>query len=249
MANSKRLADYRHLVPLYGDITLFTAFFKGELWVKQYQIWIKGDKATALLSLGKLFGFFIAVYAFPVRVFLRYRHGIFTIGWFLTAYTALTIVFFNWAGRGYRWPPLYTLYYPFRKVVVLIFNPNALPWWPDMITRMHSQNLWWFCLAFCALATIHILISYFTVKGDEQDIRRGTPALWKLAALFFKRLQDKDRLAIWWILESLLLGGIGAYLFFGFHDRALGMFLIYASACHFALECYESIGLARFISR
>lgn len=246
---SKGLGDYRFLIPHYGDIPLLLGLFKGELWIKQYQIWVKGDTVSLLAALGKLFGFFVTVYAFPVRVFLRYRHGIYSIGWFLTAFTALTIAFFNWPGREYKWTPMYPIWFPIRELFNLYFSPNSASWWPDMIARVYSPSLFWLCLVFCAVAAIHILISYFTVKGDERDIKRGIPVFWKLSSMLSNKWQDKERIFVWWVLESAFAGGIGAFLYYGFHDRILGLFLLYSAACHFALEAYESIWLSRIVSR
>lgn len=246
---SKGLGDYRFLIPLYGDIPLLLGLFKGDLWIKQYQIWVKGDTVSLLTSLGKLFGFFVTVYAFPVRVFLRYRHGIYSIGWFLTAFTALTITFFNWPGREYRWTPMYPIWFPIRELFNRYFSPKSASWWPDMISTGYSLYLFWFCLFFSVFAIIHVLVSYFTVKGDERDIRRGIPVFWKLSSMLKKGLEDKERLFIWWVLESAFVGGIGAYFYYGNHDMMFGLFLLYAAACHFALEAYESIWLSRIVSR
>ncbi len=246
---TKGLAEYRFLIPLYGDIPLFLALFKGELWIKQYQIWVKGDTVSFLIALGKLFGFFVTVYAFPVRVFLRYRHGIYSIGWFLTAFAALTITFFNWLGRDFRWTPLYPIWFPIRELFNRHFDPDAGSWWPDMVSRVYSPSLFWFCLVCVVLAASHILISYFTIKGDERDIKRGIPIFWKLGSLLKNGLQDKERLFVWWVLESAFVGGIGAFLYYGFHDRMFGLFLLYAASCHFALEAYESIWRSRIVSR
>lgn len=249
MQTSRGLEKYRHLIPLYGDIPLFMGLFKGEGWVRQYQIWVKGDAAAILLGIKSLVGFFISVFAFPVRVFLRYWHGIQTIGWFLASYTALTIIFFNWMAKEYKWTPLYTLWYPFRESWTSFFHPEKPLWWPDMMTNIYSQNLWWFCLVFCALSFIHILVSYFTDQSGEKKIRRGISIFWKIAALINKRFYDKDELIVWTLLETVLFGGIGAYLFYNFLDTTLGLFLMYSAACHFALEIYEFIGLRRYISR
>jgi len=247
--NTKRLSEYRYLIPLYGDIPLFINLFKSEGWIRLYQALVKSDSASFLTTATKLFGFFITVYAFPVRVFLRYRLGIYSTGWFLTAFTALTIIFYNWPERRFIWTPIYTVWFPIREWIYWAFDFKGKSWWPDMIMMVRSLKLFWFCLAFCLVSSIHTLVSYFTVKGDERDIRRGIPILWKLASRFINGLQDKDRLFLWWLLESAIVAGIGAYFYYGNHDIVFGKFLLYAASCHFALEAYEGIWLSRIVSR
>jgi hypothetical protein len=242
MNRKTKLEKYRFLVPLYGDIPLVIGLFNGQFWTNLFRLF-KEPNAT-FYTLGKFIGFFVNIYAFSVRVFVRYRHGRLTIGWILAFFTVLTMLLYNWQGRKFIWTPLYAIWFPIKET--LFREPN--PWFPDIIYRYHSEYVWWMCAAFCVLAIVHIIISYLPFGGKEENVKRGIPVLWAISALFFKGLRGKKNWMIWWVLETSIIIGLALYIGY-YHDSILARYLIIAATCHGLLEAYEFFGLRSYISR
>lgn len=237
-----KLNDFSFRTPLFGDLAILFRLFQRETWETAIRALFRRDALAILSGVLEALAFFVAALALPVRVFLRYRHGLHTIGWIILAYAGIAVSFLNWADREYLAIPLYPFWFLIRDGYAALAEQEITYYWQDVFLDVRSVTLFWVNIAFVLIGAYHIIASYFLNKNDAQAIYRGLPLLWVIAARFNRRLRDKDGMAFWWVLESTLFMSIGALLVYCSLDRTLGWYLIYAGAGHFALEFIEYLG-------
>ena len=237
-----KLGDYSFSMPLFGDSAILSRVFKRETWDNAIRVLFRRDALAIMSGMLETLAFFLTAAALPVRVFLRYRHGVHTIGWIILAYTGVTVSFLNWPDREYLAIPLYPFWFLIRDAYAAIAQQEITSYWKDVFLDVRSMTLFWVNIAFAVTGIGQIIASYVWYKKDAQAIHRGLPLLWVIAARLNRRLRDKDGMAFWWVLESSLFLSIGAVLVHSALDRTLGSYLIYAGAGHFILEFAEYLG-------
>lgn len=237
-----KLKEYSFRTPLFGDLAMLFRLFQRETWETAIRALFRRDALAILSGVLEALAFFVAALALPVRVFLRYRHGLHTIGWIILAYAGIAVSFLNWADREYLAIPLYPFWFLIREGYAALAEQEITNYWQNVFLDVRSVTLFWVNIAFVLIGVYHIIASYFLNKNDAQAIYRGLPLLWVIAARFNRRLRDRDRMAFWWVLESALFLSIGTVLVHSALDRTLGWYLIYAGAGHFALEFIEYLG-------
>lgn len=235
MQRQSRLSDYFFAVPLTGDIALFLGMFRPTDWTPKTNV----QQFAKLIS--SICLIYLIFFSFPLRVIFRYAHGVYTIGWVIAAMTGLNILFFNLDITEDQLPnylsPIVCFIFLFSLGYDIIIGASY-DTSPDVVNLL-SPAMGLFFWVFGILVIIHIIVSYFTVQKDARDFKRGTPIIWKIARRFSRKLRGKEDLYIWALLESVLAGGGGAYLYFSGQDKAFGMFLIMAALSYFLLESYE----------
>ena len=240
MRYQSRVSDYFFAVPLMGDLAILLQMMRDN------RIPQPRDERKFIAFFKSILLIYLIYFSYPVRLFLRYSHGIYTIGWIMSGLAALNMQFFNVApveSTGNFLSPIMCIVFFFREPYVRITEQDHLAWWPDIVFSFNSPLLYSVFVAFCLLSVFHILISYFTIRRDSRDIKRGVPIIWWIARRFFKKLRGRQNWSLWWICESLIVGGIGAYFYFIGSDQILGAYLLIMAACHFLLEAYEAIAL------
>jgi len=235
-----KLEDYYYLIPRFGDIPIIFSLLQGQFW-RNLALLLKGDFSIIIKVIITVITFFISVFATPIRMTFRYLHGSLTIGWFLIGFSGITMLFFNCNSFVWIWAPLLTILFPFRELYANAIEEDSIyPWWPETMTDWQSESLFWFTIIFVALSIIHILISYFTFKKDDRDIKHGYPIFWKLSTLLLKNLENKESHWIWYLLETLIVGII-TIIFYYLQDIIFSKFLLIAGSCHFLSEFVEDL--------
>ena len=242
---SSRLSDHTYLVPLGGDLAIISTLTSGKFWRA-----MGSENATDGFRLIFQFILFcMNVLAFSIRVFLRYKQGHKTMGWILTAYTAVVMIAYNWSLRPFDWivTPISSLFYPIIWPIHRLIWWQDPDWWPHIFHDCASRPLQWMTVLFCILAVVHIITSYIRKKDRSAGVKRGIPVLWFISSLVIRRLYNTRDWVMWWILEAAIVIGIAYAAWFIHADIRFKIFLLAAALSHVILEAYEYFGLKQFV--
>lgn len=243
MDPAKRVTEFRYLAPLVGDIPLISRVFSGQTINAILRLVMRRDVSVLLLFVVKTVVFFLGALAVIPRVFLRYRHGAMTIGWIITSIAALLIAFCNWPGCTHdAWAPIYILALPVNEVI-----ESAPSWVPEVFLEYQSIQLYYGGIAFCALAALHILISYLPLGTQADRVKRGRSIFWFVLSWLFFRLRKQEKAGIWWMVETGLVIGLSYALPFFGGEAQLCSFLFTAGIAHGLIEAYEYFGLKSYV--
>lgn len=226
-----RLSDYHHALPLLGDLPIILGI------IRDFRYPSPQDERQFVSLIKFLISLYFIPFSLPMRMFWRFGHGVYTIGFLVGGFALMNMASFSYIS----FPD--NVFSPF----VFWFHTPALVFESlgdyvaqnDMNTVPQSMSLFVLAVVFGAMTLVHIIFSYIRMRRDARDIHRGTSWLWWIAKRFSRKLKNKRGSLLWCFLESLITGGAGAYLYFYGADMILGLFLMVSAGCYFLTEVFE----------
>ena len=239
--NNNGIRDYKHRIHLFGDQSIISNIFKANFWMSLIQF-MKRDSGVWIRFWGGLIAFIASMFAFSIRVFLRKKQGIFSIGWILSILTGWMILLFNFTGVPWKLAPLAVFFTPIHDSFAHFTSgtENAFePWYAIFMSETHSDGLFIFFIIYSAMAIFRLIESYRFQTGDARDIQRGVSLILDLIPHPYKNDYKESYSTI--VAESVLFLIAAATASFIFQEQYLGLYLLIATICHFGLETVEFI--------